>query len=489
MGMNDWYQRQFGERDAFALVISLGVDPHPSGRVQHDTAWGSLEIWAAGRCLTRSVSDSGVSAGVRWTLLPVFEWLLDVGLRLVNEDPYPRFSKGIDVPDGTAWFDATLSPPMLDAQAERRWFLRRSEWRHHHALRRAAEDVALPNIVFRRIGDHVEVSWDNATWATSRNDLDFVERRGRELVPADLFASVVQTALTAVLEALALRTGDTHLRDLSQRAQELRATPQDWRWLIHRPTASVIRAEMPELADQLDNLTRSHLAGLYVPHTPETQLLRLVRLDRREDIQAVLRASSLMPQHPVEAALQALIRPRAAATDRPWEEGNEYAETVRDAMGWGSDPVPDLGPWMCAQGMAVPSQDLGIPPAVSVFSERTDDARALVHVNPRGISKMKRDTGLATALGHILLDDNPVAMDGEWEHWPTSARARAFGVALTLPEDGVRDLLQSTQSIGAPEMHRLMKHFGAGALATTYRLKNLGLISREEAAELAQAPS
>ena len=102
---------------------------------------------------------------------------------------------------------------------------------------------------------------------------------------------------------------------------------------------------------------------------------------------------------------------------------------------------------------------------------------------------MKRETGLATALGHVLLDDAPVAIDGEWEHWPTSARARAFGVALTLPEDGVRDLLGTTRVIGTDEVRTLMQRFGSGAYSTTYRLKNLGLISRDEAMELAHAVS
>jgi len=487
--MNDWYQRQFGERGEFALSVALGVDPHSSGRMERDLSWGELEVWTAGRCLTRNVSDSGVSDGVRWSLLPVLEWLLDVGLRLVNEDPYPRFSKGIDVPDASAWYDATLNAPMLDNDAEKRWFLRRSEWRHHHALRRAAEDVALPNIVFRRLAGHTEVSWDNATWSTSRKDLDFVERRGRELVPADRFASVLRGAVVEVLRALAERSGEGRLLELHRQAEALHAGEQDWKWLVHRPTAALIRGEMPQLASRLDSAARAQAAGLYVPHTAETQVLRLVRLERVADVEAVLQASQLLPDRPVEAALQALIRPRPAAIERPWEEGNEYAEVVREALGWGADPLPNLAQWMSAHGLAVPEQDLGVPSVVSVLAERTDDARALVHVNPRGASKMKRETGLATALGHILLDDVPVAMDGEWEHWPTSARARAFGVALTLPEDGVRDLLGAARAIGTDEVRALMHRFGSGAFATTYRLKNLGLISRDEAMELAHAVS
>ena len=109
--MSEWFQQQFGDRGQFAVCISLGVDPHPCGQPARDLTWGTLEIWTRDRCLTASVSDSGVSQGIRWSLLPVLEWLIHVGVRLVNEDPYPRFSKGRDVADGAEWIDATLSPP------------------------------------------------------------------------------------------------------------------------------------------------------------------------------------------------------------------------------------------------------------------------------------------------------------------------------------------------------------------------------------------
>jgi len=484
--MNDWYQRQFGSKGEFALLVSLGTDPHPSGSPDRDLCWGSLEIWSSGRCLTRSVYEGAVHHGVRWSLLPVLEWLAAVGLRLVNEDPYPRFSKGIDVPDGVAWFDGTLSPPMLTDDAERRWFLRRSEWRYHHALRSAAVDVALPNVVFRRIASRVEVSWDNETWSTSRRGLEFVERRGRALVSARSFAQVITDTLVDVLERLSERAEDGALRLLSERVAGATAGSRDWKWLVHRPTAALIRSGMPELAQRLDDDTRANSDGLYVPHTRETQILRLARLERQDEVEALLQSSRYLPTLPVQASLRALVSPRPVVSERPWEEGNAYAETVRDKFGWGSDPLPDLSGWMVGQGLAVPEQDLGLPSVISVFSERTEDVRALVYVNPRGAFHTKRETGLAMALGHVLLDEVPVAMDGDWEHWPTAARARAFGVALTLPEDGVRGFLGAKPTIDRGDIRGLMDHFGSGMLATAYRLKNLGLLSHDEMEVLTQ---
>lgn len=485
--MSEWFQRQFGDRGEFALCISLGTDPHPSGQVELDLTWGTLEIWARNRCLTASVSDGVVAQGVRWSLLPIFEWFLEVGIRLVNEDPYPRFSKGCDVGDASAWFDATLTPPILSPDAERRWFLRRSEWRHHHALRRSAENVALPNVVFRRLGENIEISWDNESWCSPRPDLYFVEKRGRELVPALAFANVLRAALVEVLAELARKTSNQVLVRLASHAADLRAEDDDWRWLIHRPTAKTICDGMPQLKERLDRTTSVGAKGLYVPHSAETLVLRHVRLEQKRDIEAVLQVAQYLPHAPVVAALQALVRPSPAANERPWEEGNEYAESVRDALGWGDEPLPDLAAWMTSVHIDIPSQDLGLPSSVAVVAKRTDDLRMMVHVNPAGASRMKRETGLATALGHVLLDEVSVSVDGDWEHWPTSARARAFGVALTLPEDGVRAVLGGATSIGADEVRAVMRRYRSGPWATTYRLKNLGLITPDEQIELVQA--
>lgn len=478
--MSEWFQRQFGDRAEFAISFSLGVEPHRTGIPERDLSWGALEIWARDRCLTASVSAGAVSQGIRWCMLPILEWLLDVGVRLVNEDPYPRFSKGRDVRDGSQWYDATLSPPALSPEDEQRWFLRRSEWRNHHALRRAAEDVVLPNVVFKRSGEDLEVSWDNEAWPSARRDMYFVEKRGTVLVSALGFGEVVREALIEVTRALSERNPRPSFRALAQRASELEVVDQDWRWLIHRPTAAIIRDSMPTLCARLDAATNLALGGLYVPHTPETLVLRQVRAEHVDEINAVLDAVAHVPSAPMPKAIQELVRPRPAQSERPWDEGNDYAEQVREALGWGDGPLPDLTSWLPAHGIGVPEQDFGLPPSIAVLAERTLEKRAMVHVNPRAHSERKRETGLATALGHVLLDDVPVSIDGEWEHWPTSARARAFGVALMLPEDGVRSLLAAAGSIGVSEVRRVMKRYRSGPFATTYRLKNLGLISGDE---------
>ncbi|HEY4243724.1 MAG TPA: hypothetical protein VGM88_28120 [Kofleriaceae bacterium] len=478
--MSAWFQRQFGDRAELAISFSLGGEAHNTGVPERDASWGTLEIWARDRCLTASVSDGDVSQSIRWCMLPVLEWMLDVGIRLVNEDPYPGFSKDRHVRDGAQWYDATLSPPALEPLEEEQWFLQRSAWRHHHALRRAAEDVALPNVVFKRLGDDVEVSWDNDAWAPPRRGMYFVEKRGVELVRASAFAKVVRETLVAVTAALAQRTELPRFSGLAERAGQLEAGERDWRWLIHRPTAELIRSSMPQLRASLDAAAAAGLDGLYVPHTVETAVLRQFRAESVNEVDAVLAAVGRLPKAPISKVLQGLIAPRPARNQRSWEEGNEFADRVRDELDWGIEPLPDLTVWLPDHGIAVSTGDLGLSPSIAVLAERATGPRAMAHVNPRSRSEQKRETGLATALGHVLMDANPIAIDGEWEHWPTAARARAFGVALLLPEDGVRELVPTNAPIRASDVREIMRHYRAGPFATTYRLKNLNLISSEE---------
>lgn len=486
--MSDWYHRQFGDAAVFAVSVSLGRDPHPSGSVAVDAMWGGLEIWARGRCLTRAVTSDSSTTAVRWSLLPLASWLLDVGVILVNEDPYPLAPKRESYVDACAWYDACERASYLDEAAESAWFARRSEWRKAHALRRAGEGAALPNVLFRRAGDRVEISWDNDTWSTGRPELTFTELRGREFVPASEVASVLRDAVRDLTDKAASGAPDVdELRQLRRRAMALEAAETDWVRLVHTCTAEAIASSLPDLATRLTQSTRCHRDGWYVPHTQETELLRHARIDSAAEIRALLDAGTALPQSQMSQELRLLVRPSAAPPAKPWEHGNERAEDVRDRLGWGIERAPQLDVWLAEQGLLVRATSNQLPSSVALVTHRSDDLRAAAHVNPTFDAVRRRETALATALGHILMDESPFSVDGDEEDWAHAARARAFGVALMLPEDGVRDVVAGASRVAREHVDELTRRYGTGREAATRRLKNLGLINETERFELAAA--
>lgn len=485
MVVSDWYSRQFGDTETFALTFSLGRDPHPLGDPAMDASWGGLSVWVRGRCLTRSVAtESGVSDEVRWNLLSVLRWLSASAVRLLNEEPFPHPSPVEKVPDACAWFNDTESPPWtLSASDESDWFLARSDWRQHHALRSAAPDVALPNIVFRRLGDFLEVSWDNEAWGTVRPGLSFVERRGVALVSAAQAADVLLNALRDVSRELAVRTPEPDLAGLHQTASGLEAGVQDWKWLVPRQTAAVIEQDAA-----LSAKLRKHVAGkrrgVYVPHEPMTLLLRQTVVTSTEELSSILQLVATRLRQPVPETLARLIEPEPASAIKPWSAGYDRALEVRDALGWGNDPAPDLDAWLQKNNVAI--KRVRLPSAVHALTRRTDDYRVLAGLNTEVKRSLSREMGLAEALGHILMDVDAEGIHGSREHWPTAARARAFGAMLLLPEEGVKALLCGVDSIEAPQVQRVMEHFKTGPHVTTYHMRNHGLIGEEKRQELLQ---
>ncbi|MGE0790190.1 MAG: hypothetical protein AB7S26_31235 [Sandaracinaceae bacterium] len=469
----DSYRRQFGDRAGFALELSLAPAPYGSA-----TDWGGVSIWANGRCLTQAVSDEGaVTEAIQTELTPVLEWLSVSAVRLINEEPFPHRAR--EVGDASDWFVATeQAPAMLDEVGEQRWFDARSEWRRYHALRQASPAVAFPNVVLRRFGDEVEVSWDNERWGSPRPTLRFVEQRGAALVPAADVAEALRDALLEMAREL-------DLPDIAT-ATRLNAGRSQWRWLIHEPTADLIRKELPSVADRLDRRTTKARRGLYVPHQPETWLLRQAGPVTLSELRGILSTQGRVGDQPLSEDLRAAVRGTRPDPSEPWREGYERALELRERMGWGANPLPDLARWLRRKGGR--TEQIVLPRAIDLVCQRTDDGRAGVVLNRQG-ADIRREIGVATGLGHLLMDRASVSLGGEYEHWPSGARARAFGVMLTLPLEGLKERLARFDRIDARAVRDVMNHFGAGPYATTFHLVNCGFVDESQRLPLLQALS
>jgi hypothetical protein len=393
----DWYSHLFGDTERFAVMLTFGRDPHPTGDVARDAGWGGLALWARGRCLTRNVSSDGsTSDQVRWNLLGILGWLAEVGPRLVNEEPFPLAPRRDRLGTATDWLDATELPFPTPTEAEETtWFEKRSDWRQHHSIRRAAQNVALPNISIRRLGDFLEISWDNETWGTSRRDLAFVERRGAELVTAAAAVRVLCDALRDAAAALGREYPATSPRSFAMAGST--GTDLDWKWLVHPDTARAIAAGLPALSGRLTSHTAQNREAWYVPHAPETLALRQTHLSAPEDIEAFL-GKVRPPEQPVSEALRALAKPCAAPLTRPWVQGYEQAEAVREAFDLGDEPFDDLAAWLRENDVEV--VEASLDGSIALVAARSGAMGAKSLVNPTAMSRVRREIGHAACLEH-----------------------------------------------------------------------------------------
>lgn len=475
---NSWYSKQFGEREHFAVHVSFSQDSRPTGNPEFDVAWGGFAIWVKGRCLTRSVSaETGVMEDVRWSLLAIFDWLTRVGVRLVNEEPFPEIAQG-RVRDACDWYNETESmPATLGPAEEAAFFDKRSQWRDHHALRRAAVDAALPNIAFRRLGDMFEVSWDNETWSATQPGLVFVERRGSELVSARYVARILTDLCREATAELALRSPQPDLQERAVQAANLVACDRDWRWLVHPSTAGIVAEEFPELLAYLDDQTRIRKSRLFVPHCPETLVLRQVNLTSRQEIESLLQAIAGLSTQPMTPQIQKLVQLLPPNVAKPWEDGYEQALRIRDLLSWGDEPAPPLREWMKAGGIHISSQPL--PESIDLIAARDETMAGNAILNGQG-QRLGSESSSATALGHIICDEAGIFVESPSSHWLSSARAKAFAAMLLLPVDGVRKELEDLKHVSTSDIKRIMQRYGTTPYLTTFHLMNLGFISSDE---------
>ncbi len=480
-----WYQQLIGDTDHFALGVTLYDDPHPEpGQTALDAAtWGRLELWVNGRCLTAHTRAGEAQRGVEWSLHHFWAWASTRCVPLFNEEPFPGPTKHDEVASASDWLNASEDPPWtLSEVDEDRWYARRSEWRARHALRAAFPGAAAPHVLMRRLGDFIEFSWDNEAWPGTRPDRLFGEQRGVARVGARRVARVWTKALEALRSAVEEHTGGA----VRLAPPPTRPGADGWSWLVPENVAAVLRNRE---SIRLRLQAAAEQSELVIPHSTETLLLRDgARLSDAEIAELLdLRLTS----GAVSETLGRLRRPRPAPYRAPWSDGYDAALEVRDALGWGDGPAPaELDVWLKAQQVDLVKTRSSASLEGALVARRAH--RPLVAIGAEdggrggGRKGLSARMSLAAALGVYLLDSEPDRDFGfilnSAAHWPTLARAKAFGAMLLMPDEGIASYLADAgaERVRAADVRALMRRYGTTMHVSLNHLNNLGLIDRAE---------
>ncbi len=410
---------QAGDTADFAVSFAALPDPEPStAPLPAAGSWGRLEIWVCGRNLTEHRDRAGgLHEAVHWYLQPLVNWLL--ALRVSLDGLWTPIARGVERGvDYLAFGPAPEWAPQLQAE---RLDARLWRWRQRHALSSARHGGVVPEVVFRRSSDDIEVSWDS-DHSPSRSRNRFLESRGCEWLSLEC----VECTLVE-LESLARQQGwaATNLGPCDDVA----------------PFHSALRRSLPRPDWWMDERRRLWPLGLVAQGLDPD-------LEGGEAQQLTRAAPSV--------GVRTLPTLDVSSSQEAWQQGYDAALQLRRQMGLNDQPVPDLAGFADSLGVEVRELQISDRSIRSVAMTATDqDFGSVVAVNLG--CEFNRDSNARRAsvlqgLGHLLLDRTNTGRAGfahgsRWNGTSRTRRANAFAAMLLAPPEALSRLTPDSVSV------------------------------------------
>jgi Zn-dependent peptidase ImmA (M78 family) len=471
------WERFCGSTDLFAVRLSFMPDPDQNLAADVDEAasWGALQIWIDGQNLCAHVDQGEVLQSVHWYLLPFLEWLADAWNPLLHEEKLPNRNAAESAALALA---ATRTAPPLATEADSlAWDEEWYEWRARHALRTARNGGLLPNVVFRRLRDLVEVSWEDEHLAGTPQGFHFSAARGVVRVAPELVAGPLWDLATAACSYLLRNNPGSERLGLLQENLAALARPvhHDVRLgclaglrtsspLTQRLRGQSVEQEIqdrwPEIVAALRELDDGDATNAALATEEATLVLS-------GSCQAALLFGSVAPtvsEKDVRTLAQVLIeqyqpvgskhkRLAALSEDVPldpslraWEQGYELAESLHDVLQLDREPV-DIQALLRELDISVLDrtlEDLTVR-GCSIVGPQHRPTVVTNGGSPYAVSDVAVRFTLAHELCHILHDRSHgrrlAIASGPWAPRGIERRANAFAAMFLMPSVLVRQAI------------------------------------------------
>lgn len=496
----------FGNPARFAISFELRPFPDVGGTERARRSWGDLMICVAGRNLTSGTATSGgMTDRAQVPLLPVIEWIVRNWDALLHEERLPRPAR---VGSAAEWRCSSLQFLPAEENDLDSLLADREQWWERHGLGAALPGFRVPDLHIRRLGDMIELSWDDREWRALPHGVQLLERPGAAILPIEEVADPILGACRAMRDALA---GIPALaEDVAALGESLSALGSPARALVRaelavgpslrrgatqlRELLNLTTRSVDETMDVLLGAGRAESSVHYVSSLPvPALLLRCANPALTEsDLIALL---ALLRELPAGVSAIEQFRRTAhlpASSAEITHQG--YALALEFRAGLGLDPALPLTGEADIQAMI--ENALG----VLVRETRLDDAsidgaavsrpgaRAMIAVNRSGRfarSQTRRRMTLAHELCHLLHDFTAEGTVGvvsnPWAAYPMERRANAFAAMLLAPEPAIDALLpRDSGAWTVPHLRAAMGVLGVGVSTLTWHLHNLGWISEVE---------
>jgi Zn-dependent peptidase ImmA (M78 family) len=445
--MNDW--AEFGDKSRFEIAVRWTDDPEPRARRPAYGGWstGQLRLTVNHHVLTRNETSGTSTNAVTWYLLPVFEWISQNWISLLHEERF-AWRENSGAPAATAAFLALRrSIDVDDNLPSGDNYGNIQAWWARHALRAADGSALFPDVVFRRLGDEIEISWTARQPSHLPDGFRFSLMPGVATLPVSAVAGPLWEALNWVGAAaptpLLTVENKKSIVKLEHRLKSLKRLPastmeagylpdrlfsalSDIRHKIHLPDKSKKLKDVPAL-EALDDAVL--MFGGVSPDIGRT------------DMNTLLALLSSRAGGQESASLQALVDSTVGApAGIPFQEGYDLAERLLDECSLpGSASYVDVRALVIRWGVKIIERVLKTNTirGVAIAGARYAPTILINKTSEYNANEVGRRFTLAHELFHILYDRSLARrvshVSGPWAPPGVEKRANAFAAMFLMP--------------------------------------------------------
>jgi Zn-dependent peptidase ImmA (M78 family) len=486
----------FGDPARFEIAVRWIEDPEPRERRPAHGGWstGELRLTVGGLVLTQHQHCGESFDGVRWYLLPIFEWLAENWVSLLHEERF-TWRENSSAPAATATFLALRRLIGADDSAGQALYTEVQNWWSRHALRAADPSALYPDVIFRRLSDDIEISWTARQPPHTPEGFRFALTPGAATLPISDVAEPLWEALAWVVSTTdVLKEEDRNsIARLDRRIAELANLS------MPRLEASYLPSPLFEHLTQVRKQRSLLDDSVLMPSVPaidclDDAVLMFGGVSPDIGVQDIQTITDLLVSQSGGSESPDLVKlvdeSIGAPLTAPFEEGYDLAEQLLEELALPGDAVAvDVHALLLTLNVKVVYEALGTSTIRGVALAGTRYAPAILVNRTSRYNETEpcRRFTLAHELCHILYDRSRAQRiahtSGPWAAPGIEKRANAFAAMLLMPRELLRrstrldDLTQETVRAVAETLQ-------VGASALIEHLYNTSMIDELKRDEL-----
>lgn len=181
--------RIFGEKSIFGICYAFREPPWELEGIEKDT-WGTFELWVKGKNVSEYEKLNHLY-NYEWNLNHLIEWIVTNFKCITNDHQFPVPVVGNNTLE---LIKQAITFESDNEQEIEEWFSQVQDWEFKHSWFSSRDGSYLPEVFFRKVEHHIEISWDN-TLTYYKDGVQFSNPRGIKYIELDIFTKVITSFL------------------------------------------------------------------------------------------------------------------------------------------------------------------------------------------------------------------------------------------------------------------------------------------------------